>query len=148
MLVDGTTASMPDTPENQSVFPQSKAQGVGLGFPLVRIVELIALATGVVRDLALGLYRWGSRTSPSRTCRPISGCASAAHPDKADPAVGRAGLEEIGLEPTVARADDRQVREGGLHPLGQAEVPVHSDHRVLGRLVTVDGTLLRAWLVG
>ena len=52
--VDGTTASMPDTEENQKAFPQPKSQGTGLGFPLVRMVALIALATGVVRDLALG----------------------------------------------------------------------------------------------
>lgn len=56
-LVDGSTCSMPDTPENQQEFPQSKAQGIGLGFPLVRIVVLISLATGVVRDLALGPYK-------------------------------------------------------------------------------------------
>jgi hypothetical protein len=37
-LVDGSTASMPDTVENQRAFPQSKAQGIGLGFPLVRFV--------------------------------------------------------------------------------------------------------------
>jgi hypothetical protein len=53
-LVDGATVSMPDTPENQRAFPQPKSQGVGLGFPLARIVVIIALATGVVRDLALG----------------------------------------------------------------------------------------------
>ena len=40
-LVDGTTASMPDTPENQEAFPQSKTQGIGLGFPLARIVAII-----------------------------------------------------------------------------------------------------------
>ena len=51
-LVDGTTVSMPDTPENQTVFPQSKTQGIGLGFPLVRIVAIISLARGAVRDLA------------------------------------------------------------------------------------------------
>jgi Transposase DDE domain len=56
-LADGSTLSMPDTRENQEVFPQSRSQGIGLGFPLVRIVVLISLATGVVRDLALGPYR-------------------------------------------------------------------------------------------
>jgi Transposase DDE domain len=55
-LVDGTTASMPDTPENQKAFPQPTAQEVGLGFPLVRMVALISLATGVARDLAMGPY--------------------------------------------------------------------------------------------
>ena len=69
-LVDGTTASMPDTPENQRDFPQSKAQGVGPGFPLVRIVALIALATGVVRDLALGPYQ-GKETGETALFRTL-----------------------------------------------------------------------------
>jgi hypothetical protein len=56
-LVDGTTASMPDSLPNQKEYPQSNTQGIGLGFPLVRLVALISLATGVVRDLALGPYR-------------------------------------------------------------------------------------------
>ena len=56
-LVDGTTASMPDTEENQKEFPQSRSQPKGLGFPLARLVALISLATGVVRDLAAGPYR-------------------------------------------------------------------------------------------
>ena len=59
-LVDGTTASTPDTAANQEAFPQSKAQGVGLGFPVVRMVAMISLATGVVRNLALA-YVWGGR---------------------------------------------------------------------------------------
>ncbi len=45
--VDGTTASMPDTSANQGAFPRSNAQGIGLGFPLVRLVALISLATGL-----------------------------------------------------------------------------------------------------
>jgi hypothetical protein len=72
VLVDGTTASMPDTPANQGAFPQSRAQGVGLGFPLVRIVALIALATGVVRDLALGPYR-GKETGETALFRALWG---------------------------------------------------------------------------
>ena len=56
-MVDGTTASMPDTAENQKEFPQMPGQAQGLGFPMVRIVALIALATGVVRDLAMGPYQ-------------------------------------------------------------------------------------------
>ena len=56
-LVDGTTASMPDTPENQRAFPQANTQGIGLGFPIVRMAMIISLATGVVRDMALGPYK-------------------------------------------------------------------------------------------
>ena len=71
-LVDGTTASMPDTPENQNAFPQSKVQGIGLGFPVVRMVAIIALATGVVRDLALGPYQ-GKETGETALFRTLWG---------------------------------------------------------------------------
>ena len=69
-LVDGTTASMPDTPENQTAFPQSKTQGIGLGFPLVRLVAIISLASGAVRDLALGPYQ-GKETGETALFRTL-----------------------------------------------------------------------------
>ena len=71
-LVDGTTASMPDTPENQAAFPQMKSQELGLGFPLVRMVAMIALATGVVRDLAMGPYQ-GKETGETALFRDLLG---------------------------------------------------------------------------
>ena len=69
-LVDGTTASMPDSLANQKEYPQSKTQGIGLGFPLVRMVALISLATGVVRDLALGPYQ-GKETGETALFRTL-----------------------------------------------------------------------------
>ena len=69
-LVDGTTASMPDTEENQEAFPQSTSQGIGLGFPIVRMVALISLATGVVRDLAMGPYQ-GKETGETALFRAL-----------------------------------------------------------------------------
>lgn len=33
-LVDGAGVSMPDTPQNQAVYPQSSTQAPGVGFPL------------------------------------------------------------------------------------------------------------------
>lgn len=53
-IADGTDFSMPDTPENQKEYPQSKSQAEGLGFPLMRAVVLISLATGMVTDFAEG----------------------------------------------------------------------------------------------
>src|SRR4051794_9243260 len=69
-LVDGTTASMPDAEENQKDFPQMKTQPAGLGFPLVRMVAIIALATGVVRDLAMGPYE-GKETGETALFRAL-----------------------------------------------------------------------------
>lgn len=53
-LVDGTTVSMPDTPENQEAYPQASTQQKGLGFPVARVVVLLSLATGMLKDMALG----------------------------------------------------------------------------------------------
>ena len=53
-LVDGTGISMPDTPQNQAVYPQPSTQAAGVGFALARLVMLICLATGVALDMAVG----------------------------------------------------------------------------------------------
>jgi hypothetical protein len=53
-LVDGTTVSMPDTTENQEAFPQSRAQKLGLGFPLARLVGIVSLSCGAVLEWATG----------------------------------------------------------------------------------------------
>ena len=69
-LVDGTTSSMPDTPENQREFPQPESQKKGLGFPLARMVALISLTTGVARDLAIGSYQ-GKETGETALFRAL-----------------------------------------------------------------------------
>jgi putative transposase len=53
-MVDGSTASMPDTPANQQAYPQPVSQKPHVGFPLARFVAIISLATGAVLDVALG----------------------------------------------------------------------------------------------
>jgi len=56
LLADGTTVSMPDTQANQDEYPQHVAQKPGLGFPIVRLVVLLSLATAMVHSMALGPY--------------------------------------------------------------------------------------------
>lgn len=56
-LVDGTTVTMPDTPENQEAYPQQSGQKPGLGFPLCRIVGIICLASGSIVNAAMGPYK-------------------------------------------------------------------------------------------
>ena len=70
LLVDGTTASMPDTPENQRAFPQANTQGDRAGVPAGPDVAIISLATGVVRDLALGPYK-GKETGETALFRTL-----------------------------------------------------------------------------
>lgn len=53
-VIDGTTVSAPDTSANQRAYPQSRGQKPGCGFPLIRLVGVFSLATGVLLDYAKG----------------------------------------------------------------------------------------------
>lgn len=69
-LVDGSTISMPDTPENQAHYPQPDSQKKGVGFPIARIVTVISGITGAVLDLAIGPYS-GKQTGEHALLRQI-----------------------------------------------------------------------------
>jgi Transposase DDE domain len=56
-MVDGSTASMPDTPSNADEFGKPGNQKGGGIFPLLRLVVVLCLATGSVLEAALGKYR-------------------------------------------------------------------------------------------
>jgi hypothetical protein len=51
-LVDGTGISMPDTPENQARWPQSKGQKPGCGFPSMSLVGVFCLLSGTLLKAA------------------------------------------------------------------------------------------------
>jgi hypothetical protein len=57
ITADGATVTMADTPENQAEYPQLSSQAEGCGFPIVRMVVLFALSTGVVLEMAMGRYK-------------------------------------------------------------------------------------------
>ena len=57
LVVDGTTLTAPDTPENQAAFPQQSVQKPGCGFPLIRLVALLSLATGMLTAWATGHWQ-------------------------------------------------------------------------------------------
>jgi hypothetical protein len=56
LAYDGSTVSMPDTPENQKAYPQPPQQQSGLGFPLARMAAFFSLSCGAVIDLAICSY--------------------------------------------------------------------------------------------
>ena len=56
-LVDGATVALPDTADNQEIYPQPGSQQPGLGFPICRLVGIICLASGAVLDAAMGPCR-------------------------------------------------------------------------------------------
>ena len=52
-VIDGSTVSMPDTVENQKVYPQPSNQKPGCGFPIAKIGVIFSLATGVAVALCI-----------------------------------------------------------------------------------------------
>ena len=56
-IVDGTTVTMPDTPSNQTAYPQQGGQSVGLGFPICRVVGITCLASGALLNAAIGRFK-------------------------------------------------------------------------------------------
>lgn len=73
LIGDGATISMPDTEENQAVYPQHTVQKPGLGFPLLRLVAIFSLATGMLQEAAVGYYS-GKESGEPALLREISGC--------------------------------------------------------------------------
>jgi hypothetical protein len=69
-ILDGTGVSMPDTPDNQQLWPQSQEQQPGCGFPWLKLVGLFCLASGALlhfvhgnkhqheASLARTLFKW------------------------------------------------------------------------------------------
>ena len=58
-MFDGTTVTMPDTPENQQAYPQPYNQKPGLGFPIARLGAITSLASGAI--LSLGVCRYAGK---------------------------------------------------------------------------------------
>jgi hypothetical protein len=53
-VIDGTSTSLPDTTKNQHAYPQPGSQKPGCGFPVLKLVGVFSLATGVLLDYAKG----------------------------------------------------------------------------------------------
>lgn len=60
-VVDGTGLSMPDTPANQTAWPQSKGQKPGCGFPSMNLVGIFCLLSGALIKAAYGERRTHER---------------------------------------------------------------------------------------
>jgi len=60
--LDGTSARLADTPENQAAFPQPTSQNPGAGFPVMKIVALFCVASGAILAHATGNL-WTSEIS-------------------------------------------------------------------------------------
>ena len=61
---------MSDTPKNQHVYLQQKAQKPGVGLSIARIVTIVSLTTACLVDAAIGPYK-GKQTGESALLRSI-----------------------------------------------------------------------------
>lgn len=127
-LADGTTLSMPDTPENQKAWPQQPGQKPGLGFPILRLVAVISLSCGAVLDVALAPYA-GKKTGETSLLRQLF-----AQFKKGDVAVVDAlfanywtiaGLPQMGVDVIARRDGKRRLDWRTGRRLG------HKDHVVI-----------------
>jgi hypothetical protein len=55
-LFDGSTVSMPDTPENRAEYPLTYNQVPGTCFPVARIGAIISLSCGAILNLGICRY--------------------------------------------------------------------------------------------
>jgi hypothetical protein len=60
-VVDGSSVQLPDTPENQKAYPQPSRQKPGCGQPVMRLVALFDLASGVLLACATGTLKSAER---------------------------------------------------------------------------------------
>ena len=68
--IDGTTLTAADTLENQKAFPQHGSQNPGAGYPIIRMVLLQSLRTGMIVDVAYGPFK-GKETGEMALARQI-----------------------------------------------------------------------------
>lgn len=71
-LVDGFTLTMPDTPQNQAVYPHQQAQQPGIGLPIARATAILSLATACVSNVVIAPYQ-GKETGESALLRSMLG---------------------------------------------------------------------------
>jgi hypothetical protein len=127
-VIDGSTITMPDTPENQAEYPQIPGQRLGCGSPIARIVVVFSLAVGTVLEAAIGKYL-GKETGETSLLRGLHEALAPGDVALADRAFG--GWFDMAL--LVQRGVDLAIRKHAQRP---------SDFRT-GRRLGVDDHVVR-----
>lgn len=110
-VVDGSTLTMPDTPENQAEYPQAKSQQPGCGLPIARILVVFSLSVGTVLEAAIGKYK-GKQTGETGLFRFLSDAIQAGDVVLADRGFGGwfdiALLVERGIQVVIRKHARRE----------------------------------------
>jgi hypothetical protein len=110
-VIDGSTITMPDTPENQAEYPQIPGQRPGCGSPIARIVVVFSLAVGTVLEAAIGKYL-GKETGETSLLRGLHDALAPGDVALADRAFG--GWFDMAL--LVQRGVDLAIRKHAQRP--------------------------------
>lgn len=110
-VVDGSTITMPDTPENQAEYPQARSQRPGCGLPIARLLVIFSLSVGTVLEAAIGKYQ-GKETGETGLFRTLAHALEAGDVVLADR--GFAGWFDMTL--LCRRGVDMVVRKHQLRP--------------------------------
>ncbi|MDZ4779633.1 MAG: IS4 family transposase [Planctomycetia bacterium] len=73
LIADATNCSTPDTPAMQRLWPQPDAQHPGIGFPMIKLLALVDLATGLIVQLSmfcLNVHEMSQAAAMSSMLRP------------------------------------------------------------------------------
>lgn len=106
--IDGTTLSAPDTPANLACYHRQSSNHGGSGYPLIRLLTVVACGTRTVIDAVFGPTTIGETTyAPSlfRCLRPgitRSSQLRCPNPDRADPHLRRGPADPMQGRPRAA----------------------------------------------
>ena len=79
--IDGTIMSVPDSARNLAVYGKQAGSHGGSGYPLLRLVALVACGTRTIIDAVFGPVSCGERTAPGgwrAACTPACSCCRTA----------------------------------------------------------------------
>ena len=107
LLADGTTTSLPGTDANQAAYPQPASQREGLGFPVMRLVVLLCLASGALLDAAEG------------ACQGKGSGEHHAHPTRPR----RLGMSFVRHLPPLPRLSAQSIMTIAIRTVVEVEVP-------------------------
>jgi hypothetical protein len=84
-VVDGTTLTLPDSPENRQAFPPVRNVREHCGFPMLRLLVFFALGSGAILTMITGSWY----VAEMRLFYQLMGCLQAAHIVLADRGFGK-----------------------------------------------------------
>ena len=130
LIVDGFTAKMPDTPENQATYPQETNQKSGLGFPICRTVVITSLETGAIIDASTAPYS-GKSTGESALLRNILNNLNKGDLLLGDALFGSYFLLAVLYDKGVEFLFEQMSRRAGIADFSRGEVLGARDHIIV-----------------